>query len=157
MKKPSPTANKEIFPYISDFQRSSIHASTFLGLGHNPVNFPMRVVSARRRASLQGSSGDSSREGISSIFLTNLDEREGLYLGPAEWTNTLNASNRSFPLSAIRSRAIIVGRHPPANKKTSLSGEPRPLHQYACKNAGELRPCGNALKMSIRASVCGEP
>jgi len=70
---------------------------------------------------LQGSSGDSSREGISSIFLTNLDGREGLDLGPAERTNALNASSRAFPLSPFISGAIVSGRRPLASPVAAAS------------------------------------
>jgi hypothetical protein len=110
-KKTLPSANIETFPCISD-----IHASIVLGLGHNPVKFPMRPFSARRRARLHGSSRDSSNEGISSLFLTNLDEKEGLDFGPAERTNALNASKGSSSISAVGFGATVAGRRPPANK-----------------------------------------
>ena len=62
---------------------------------------------------MQGYSGESSRVGISSIFLTNLDGRVGLGLGPTERTNALNASKGSSSFSAVGFGAILAGRRPP--------------------------------------------
>ena len=56
----------------------------------------MRAFSESIRAMRHGSEGDSSREGISSIFLTNLAGGVAFALGPADLTRNLKASSGSM-------------------------------------------------------------
>ena len=72
-KNPHPAAKRETCTCRRGFQCSAIRSSIGLGLGHNPVNLPMRDFSERMSTFWHGSIGDSSREGISSIFFTNLE------------------------------------------------------------------------------------
>jgi hypothetical protein len=68
----------------------------------------MRAFSASRRERLQGSSGDSSSEGISAYFLTNLDRREDLGFDPACRINAFKSSMGSSSISSSGFGAIVA-------------------------------------------------
>ena len=91
-KNPLQAAKRETCPCRRGFQRSAIQSSTTLGLGHNPINLSMRDFSDRMSAFWHGSVGESSKEGISSIFFTNLEGEWEVSWQTTVWTRVLKAS-----------------------------------------------------------------
>jgi hypothetical protein len=92
-KNPLPTRWLLMPSFTRGLQFLCTHASTALGEGHKPVNFPMSPRSAKFRADLQVSSAGRSIEGMLSSFLTNFwcESEAGRLLHAA--TNFLNTSN----------------------------------------------------------------